>query len=174
MILLDDAQSSPAHPSSRLYESPIQTWSIPPSQNDEYDQDAIRECLLEIDTALSKGLHLVAIFSYELGRLFQQLPRRASSATHPLMQAWAFQSHQALSRDQVDTLIANNLAQLSDEDRIAGVLDVKESITNVQFSHDIAKIQEYIRSGDTYQINHTYRITGKTYGSPLALSLIHI
>jgi len=39
----------------------------------------------------------------------------------------------------------------------------------MQFSQDIAKIQEYIRSGDTYQINHTYRISGKTYGSPLAL-----
>jgi para-aminobenzoate synthetase/4-amino-4-deoxychorismate lyase len=85
------------------------------------------------------------------------------------MQAWAFQNHQALSKDQVDKLIANNLAKLRDEERIAGVLDVTESITNTQFSQDIAKIQEYIRSGDTYQINHTYRITGKTYGPPLAL-----
>ncbi|MBU3583079.1 chorismate-binding protein [Polynucleobacter sp. 15G-AUS-farblos] len=169
MILLDDAQSSPAQPSSRLYESPIQTWCVLPSGNDEQDQGAIQDCLTELDAALSKGQHLVAIFSYELGRLFQHLPKRASSTTHPLMQAWAFQSHQALSKDQVDALIANKLFQLSDEERIAGVLDVTESITNVQFSQDIAKIQEYIRSGDTYQINHTYRITGQTYGSPLAL-----
>lgn len=169
MILLDDAQSSLTQPSSRLYESPIQTWCILPSGNDEQDQGAIRDCLSELDAALNQGHRLVTIFSYELGRLFQQLPKRTSSTTHPLMQAWAFQNHQALSKDQVDTLIANNLAQLRDEERIAGILDVTESITNAQFSQDIAKIQEYIRSGDAYQINHTYRITGKTYGSPLAL-----
>ena len=169
MILLDDAQSSLAQPSSRLYESPIYTWCILPSGNDAQDLSAIGDCLLELDAALNKGQHLVAIFSYELGRLFQQLPKRASSTGHPLMQAWAFKNHQALSKEQVDALIADHLAQLSDEERIAGVLDVTESISDTQFSQDIAKIQEYIRSGDTYQINHTYRITGKTYGSPLAL-----
>ncbi len=169
MILLDDAQSSLAQPTSRLYESPISTWCILPSGNDEQDQSAISECLLELDAALNKGQHLVAIFSYELGRLFQQLPKRASSTSHPLMQAWAFNHHHALSKEQVDALIADHLAQLSDEDRLAGVTDVTESISDAQFSQDIAKIQEYIRSGDTYQINHTYRITGKTYGSPLAL-----
>ena len=169
MILLDDAQSSLAQPSSRLYESPIQTWCIQPSGDDEQDQGAISDCLTELDAALKKGQHLVTIFSYELGRLFQHLPKRPSKTSHPLMQAWAFKNHQALSKDQVDALIADKLAQLSDEERIAGVLDVKESISNAQFSQDIAKIQEYIRSGDTYQINHTYRITGQTYGSPLAL-----
>jgi para-aminobenzoate synthetase/4-amino-4-deoxychorismate lyase len=169
MILLDDAHSSLAQPTSRLYESPISTWCILPSGNDAQDQSAIGECLLELDTALNKGQHLVAIFSYELGRLFQQLPKRASSTSHPLMQAWAFKNHQTLSKEQVDALIADHLAQLNDEERIAGVLDVTESISDTQFSQDIAKIQEYIRSGDTYQINHTYRITGKTYGSPLAL-----
>ena len=49
------------------------------------------------------------------------------------------------------------------------MLDVHASLNEKQFASDIASIQDYIRSGDTYQINHTYRITGKTYGSPLAL-----
>ncbi|WP_162784598.1 bifunctional chorismate-binding protein/class IV aminotransferase [Polynucleobacter necessarius] len=48
-------------------------------------------------------------------------------------------------------------------------MDVRESISETQFCDDIAQIQEYIRAGDTYQINHTYRITGETYGDPLAL-----
>jgi para-aminobenzoate synthetase / 4-amino-4-deoxychorismate lyase len=169
MILLDDAQSSLAQPSSRLYESPIQTWCILPSGNDQKDHAAIQTCLSELDSALKQGKHLVAIFSYELGRLFQQLPRRDSTSIHPLMQAWAFDDHLFLSKDQVDSLIADKLSQLTEEERIAGILDVTESLVDKQFSQDITKIQEYIRSGDTYQINHTYRITGKTYGSPLAL-----
>ena len=65
--------------------------------------------------------------------------------------------------------ITQELNKLQDSERIAGVSDIHESITQAQFIADIAKIQEYIRNGDTYQINHTYRITGKAYGAPLAL-----
>lgn len=46
---------------------------------------------------------------------------------------------------------------------------MQESISEDRFRTDIEAIQEYIRSGDSYQINHTYRIKGKTYGSPLEL-----
>ena len=50
-----------------------------------------------------------------------------------------------------------------------GVLDLKDSIDASRFAKDIQSIQEWIRTGDTYQINHSYRITGNAYGSPLAL-----
>ena len=49
------------------------------------------------------------------------------------------------------------------------MIDVSESITPEAFAKDIDRILEYIRNGDSYQINHTFRITGKIYGSPLAL-----
>jgi para-aminobenzoate synthetase/4-amino-4-deoxychorismate lyase len=48
-------------------------------------------------------------------------------------------------------------------------MDVQESISEDRFTADIDAIQEYIRSGDSYQINHTYRIKGEAYGAPLAL-----
>ena len=169
MILLDDAQSSLTQPSSRLYESPTRTWCILPSGKDDEDLMAIRQCLSELESALSDGQKLVSLFSYELGRLFQGLPKATKITTHPLIQAWAYQNYQVLAKEQVDQLITDKLAQLDDEERIAGILNVKDSLSKEQFSRDIATIQEYIRSGDTYQINHTYRITGNTYGSPLAL-----
>ena len=169
MILLDDAHSSSAQPTSRVYDSALQTWCILPSGNASQDQLAVKNCLAEFTAALDKGHYLVAVFSYELGKLIHHLPSRSTSHPHPIMQAWSFVDYQKLSKDQVDTLITDQLKQLSSDDQIAGVLDVNESIDQAQFSADIARIQEYIRSGDTYQINHTYRITGKTYGSPLAL-----
>ncbi len=169
MILLDDAHSSPTQPTSRVYHKPLQAWCILPSGNPDQDQLAIRNCLEEFTAALEKGNYLVAAFAYELGALFHRLPARPAGDKHPLIQAWSFKEHQKLSKDQVDALIADQLNQLSSEAQTAGVLDVQESIDQAQFSKDIARIQEYIRSGDTYQINHTYRITGKTYGSPLAL-----
>jgi para-aminobenzoate synthetase/4-amino-4-deoxychorismate lyase len=42
------------------------------------------------------------------------------------------------------------------------------SITQEQFENDIAKIHDWIKAGDTYQVNHTYRIHGELSGSPLA------
>ena len=58
---------------------------------------------------------------------------------------------------------------LAKEDQVVGVMNLRDSITSEHFNRDITRIQEWIRSGDTYQINHSYRITGEAYGSPLAL-----
>jgi para-aminobenzoate synthetase/4-amino-4-deoxychorismate lyase len=169
MILLDDAQSSAAKPSSRLYDVPLQSWCILPSGDLRQDQSAIEQCLAEIQQALKQGHYVVAAFAYELGRFIHQSSPRDNSATHPLIEAWSFASHQTLSKEEVDTFLEQELKNLDSEEIIAGVLDVAESITQEKFTEDIDRIQEYIRNGDTYQINHTYRITGKTYGSPLAL-----
>ncbi len=170
MILLDDAQSTAAQPSSRHYENPLQYWCILPSGNNALDLNAAQTCLAQITESLARGEFVVAAFAYELGRPIHQLLQRApGSSPHPLIEAWAFNSFDKLSKMEVDALIAHRIAILEDNQKSAGVLDVRESLNEKQFASDIANIQEYIRSGDSYQINHTYRISGKTYGSPLAL-----
>ena len=171
MILLDDAQSTAAKPSSRHYESPLHYWRILSTGDNALDLSATQTCLAQIATALARGEFVVAAFAYELGRQIHRLQQRVGSdlSMHPLIEAWSFKSFDNLSKEQVDTLITDRLALLETDQRSAGVLDVRESLDEKQFASDISSIQEYIRSGDTYQINHTYRITGKTYGSPLAL-----
>jgi para-aminobenzoate synthetase/4-amino-4-deoxychorismate lyase len=174
MILLDDAQSTALNPSSRIYNAPLQYWRVLPSGNRDADQESVISCLEEIALALNKGQYLVAAFAYELGRLIHNLPQaiQASNKTsnpHPLIEAWAFQEYQKLSKEQMDGLIASELKGLSDSRRLAGVMNLQASIDEARFCQDIDTIQEYIRSGDTYQINHTYRITGNVYGDPLAL-----
>ena len=170
MILLDDAQSTAAIPTSRVYESPVRVWQIMPSGNPELDRMAINTCLHEIAQALGQGQYVVAAFAYEVGRSIHKLPARIPTGNvHPLIEAWAFDGFKPLSKENLDEFIREQLNNLNDSQTVAGVLDVRESISESQFCADIAKIQEYIRDGDTYQINHTYRITGKTYGAPLAL-----
>ena len=174
MILLDDAQSTAAKPSSRHYESPLQYWRILSTGDNALDLSATENCLTQIATSLTRGEFVVAAFAYELGRQIHRLPQRvgitlSTLSTHPLIEAWSFKSFDKLSKAQVDALISDHLALLDADQNSAGVLDVRESLNENQFASDINRIQEYIRSGDTYQINHTYRITGKTYGSPLAL-----
>jgi len=171
MILLDDAQSTSTKPSSRHYENPLQYWRVLSSGDNSLDLSAVQTCLAQIAASLDRGEFVVAAFAYELGRQIHQLSPRAGAITssHPLIEAWSFKGFDKLSKTEVDALITNRIARLEENQRSAGVLDVRESLDEKQFTADIAKIQEYIRSGDSYQINHTYRISGKTYGSPLAL-----
>ena len=167
MILLDDANSTASKPSSRLYESPLQAWSILPRGEHALTLQAIDSCLNEITTALSRGEFVVLLQAYEYGQLIHNLPSRNSQ--HPLLQAWSFKSVQKLSKIQVDALIVQKIASQEDDDQLAGITNVQTSIDEAQFKKDIGAIQEYILNGDAYQINHTFRISGQTYGSPLAL-----
>ncbi len=167
MILLDDAYSTSSNTSSRLYQGAIRTWTVQASVSIDQGKAEFESCMEEISQALSSGQYVVAAFAYELGQLIYDLPSRRSQ--HPLMQAWAFNSYESLSKEQVDDLISAGLNALEPSTQIAGVVDLEESIEANQFNKDIEQIQEYIRSGDAYQINHTYRIKGKVYGDPFAL-----
>ena len=167
MILLDDALSSASKPSSRLYQDPINHWQVLQGCDRANTNASITRCLEDISAALARGEYVVATFAYELGYYFHELEPRKSN--QPLLEAWTFQSYTALSKDEVDRLIAGKLDLLDLDTRSAGVLDLSSSISAEQFCEDIERIQEYIRSGDTYQINHTFNITGKAYGSPLGL-----
>lgn len=171
MILLDDAQSTAASPTSRLYENVLHYWRVLPTGDDVLDLSATQKCFSEISASLAKGEYVVAAFAYELGRQIHKLPQRPSLSDepHPLIEAWAFSSFTKLSKQDVDLCIAEKLALLSASERCSGVINVQESISEDRFNADMAAIQEYIRSGDSYQINHTYRIKGETYGAPLAL-----
>jgi para-aminobenzoate synthetase/4-amino-4-deoxychorismate lyase len=171
MILLDDAQSTTALPTSRQYENALHYWSVLPSGDHAVDLIAIQNCFAEISAALAKGEFIVAAFAYELGRPIHNLSERVNRSDHhhPLIEAWSFAEFKKLSKQDIDRYIAQNLASLDSTQVSAGVMDVQQSLNEEQFTADIAAIQEYIRSGDSYQINHTYRITGKTYGAPLAL-----
>lgn len=171
MILLDDAQSTAALPTSRQYENALHYWCVLPSGNHAVDLTATQQCLTEISASLAKGEFIVAAFAYELGISIHNLPERANHSDHhhPLIEAWSFGEFKKLSKQDVDSFIAQKLALLDRSQASSGVMDVQQSLNEEQFTADIAAIQEYIRSGDSYQINHTYRITGKTYGAPLAL-----
>lgn len=171
MILLDDAQSTGAKPSSRLYKQALRRWAIYPGSSPSETIAAVDRCLQEINEALASGLYVVAAFAYELGQYIHKLEQRknANAVQHPLIQAWSYASYESLSKDQVDAFIKNGIRALEPDTQLAGVANLQFSVDKEQFTSDIKTIQEYIRNGDTYQINHTFRITGETYGDPLAL-----
>ncbi|QWD99594.1 chorismate-binding protein [Polynucleobacter sp. JS-Mosq-20-D10] len=171
MILLDDAQSTMAKPSSRVYEQALQLWTVYPQSNHAQTIAAVDQCLQDINKALVQGEYVVAAFAYELGLYIHNINGLAQheSKEHPLMQAWSFKSYESFSKADVDTYIEKKIATLDPEAQVAGVANLVFSVNQEKFTSDIQTIQEYIRNGDTYQINHTFRITGEAYGDPLSL-----
>lgn len=167
MILLDDVESNATSRTSRLYQEPIEHWEA-------FTPAEVDGCFDAIQLALKVGHYVVCLVAYEYGQAIHRLPipsaaSPAATSAIPLIQAWAFNPPKTLAKEEVDAWLAVQLAQLNDDERISGVASCTESISQSQFQSDALRIQEWIRCGDTYQINHTYRITGQIYGDPLAL-----
>ena len=155
-ILLDDAQSSSDKPSSRLYQSPLKTIQASNAGN-------LEAALQAIEQAIHDHHYVVTCLSYELGEHLLGLTPKKSKT--PWVQAWVFKDVQKLSKENVNLWLKAQTNQVVDAPVI---LKTTSSITQQQFEGDIAKIHNLIKSGDTYQVNHTYRINGELSGSPLA------
>jgi para-aminobenzoate synthetase/4-amino-4-deoxychorismate lyase len=155
-ILLDDAQSSIDKPSSRLYQSPLKTIQA----SNAVDLDV---ALQEIEQAIHDQQYVVTCFSYELGEHLLGLTPKKSKT--PWVQAWVFKDVQKLSKEDVNQWIKT---QINHRVGAPVIQKTSLSITQQQFESDISKVHEWIKSGDTYQVNHTYRIHGELSGSPLA------
>ena len=158
MFLLDDVNSSREHPSSRLYQHVKHAWCVDHASE-------LENCFAQMQAAIDRGDYLVTLLSYELGYYFQGIPCKYGERL-PLIRAWSFTGVNKYSKEEVDHCLDDALAK---EDPVVGVMNLRDSISAEHFRDDVVRIQEWIRSGDTYQINHSYRITGEVYGSPLAL-----
>lgn len=158
MLLLDDVESSREQPTSRLYQHVQQEWC-------ENRFNELDTCFDGIEAALRQGQYIVALFAYELGYYWQGIPCKHPEPL-PLLRAWSFTGVSKLSKEAVDAMLRERLLS---EPSPSGIFNLHDSINQQRFTEDIARIQAWIEAGDTYQINHSYRVYGNTYGSPLAL-----
>ena len=164
VILLDDVSSSIKNRKSRLYESHIGSVEI-------YNAQEIEKSLRLIQSRLESGIHAVCCFSYDLGLVFQGLPPKASSLNSPLIRAWFFSEYRKLSSKEVDEWIESrlNLERTQQAEIDGGIVDVKFEIDEKAFCENVDSIHSQIRDGNTYQVNYTFNVTGKTYGSTIGL-----
>ena len=164
VILLDDVSSSNKNPKSRLYECNIGYMEV-------YEPEDIEKSLELVQSRLENGIHAVCCFSYNLGLVFQGLPPKASLLNSPLIRAWFFKEYKKLSATEVDEWIESRLyverSQQVETD--GGIVDVNFEIDKKTFCENINSIHTEIREGETYQVNYTFNITGKTYGSTIGL-----
>ena len=154
-ILLDDANSQESSPTSRLYQQPEQTIVA-------HDASELDAALTQIETALRQKKYVVSCFSYELGEHLIGITPKTSPT--PWVQAWVFDSVQRLGKSQVEEWLKEQKFS-AESPRIT---DCQSSTKQPIYQQAISKIKDLIKSGDTYQVNHTYRIHGHLSGQPLS------
>jgi para-aminobenzoate synthetase/4-amino-4-deoxychorismate lyase len=153
--LLDDCDADTGAPRSRLYSGHADTLRCASAE-------AFPLLLEQMQQALRAGRYAVALFAYELGVAQHRI------APHAAMQPFA----QILLFDRCDHLTSQQVAAWLDahaDSAPAGVANVQADTDAAGFHAALARIQDYIAAGDTYQVNYTYRLRFDAYGSPVAL-----
>jgi para-aminobenzoate synthetase/4-amino-4-deoxychorismate lyase len=155
--LLDDASGAAQHSASRLYTGHAATLRCD-------SPDDWPTLLAQLEEALARGLHAVALLAYELGG--QLLGIAAHAPPGALAQVLLFDRCSRLSPDQVTAWLA---AQTAADDDPAGIAGVHANLDQAAFDAALARIHDYIAAGDTYQVNYTWRLHFDAFGSPQAL-----
>ncbi|PXW97028.1 para-aminobenzoate synthetase/4-amino-4-deoxychorismate lyase [Sphaerotilus hippei] len=174
--LLDDGLSAPDEVCSRLCTG----WLGDLICSDPDDLPALWQ---QAQGALAAGEHLVLLADYEWGVRLQGVPvpdhlaapmpwPGCTSDTGGALRLMRFRHLQRLRPAEVRAwLQARDGGQATPGP--AGVIALSPVAAGAgaeaEFEAAIERIHEWIRAGDTYQINHTHRLTGQAIGSPVAL-----
>ena len=159
--LLDDADATAEHPTSRLYRGFVREHRCT-------DPATLEATCAAVQEGLAGGLHAVLLADYEWGAklLGAGLAKLAPSDTSSL---------RVLMFGSLETLSAEAAAVwLAEQEGVAvpapaGVQNLLPEIDRESFEASVESIHEAIRDGATYQVNFTYRLHGQAWGSPLAL-----
>jgi para-aminobenzoate synthetase/4-amino-4-deoxychorismate lyase len=154
--LLDDRDASSERPTSRLYTGFVREHRC-------RDAAGLDAAVAGAEADLAAGLHAVVLADYEWGAKLQRagLARADGSSSLCLLM---FERVQRLARDDVTRWLEQAV-----EAQPAGVMDWRESVSEAEFVAAIGRVHEAIRAGETYQVNYTYRMSGRAFGHPLAL-----
>jgi para-aminobenzoate synthetase/4-amino-4-deoxychorismate lyase len=164
-VLLDDCTSSPTAKNSRLYTN---------LKKEIYCTDAakLNQLLEEMQRETRNGLHAVGCFTYELGAKLMGISHHAEE--RPLAEFLLFERCEYLTFEEVTLWLDKKCAadvrqKWQPESLPAGVMHVQESVDENRLFATLAKIRDLLASGDTYQVNFTYRLAFESYGDPWAL-----
>jgi para-aminobenzoate synthetase / 4-amino-4-deoxychorismate lyase len=131
-------------------------------------QEAIAEILAEVDQT-GADLHWVALLNYELGFWFEPKLFHLRDFRHPPLIMICFRSAHWLSRTQFDGWLQEAVWNLPKSQTRAGIADLRVTNDLSTYCRAVRRILQHIGSGDCYQVNFTWSLDFRYFGSPLAL-----
>lgn len=133
----------------------------------------LERLLQEVDERLAQGAFLAGYFNYECGEHFVGLAPVSAAPTQPNEPiAWlgVFDrpiqfNHRAGTIDGV----LPSVLKTPRESEPASVLPSGMQMPIADYKVAIARVQEYLQAGHSYQVNFTDRVLGRMLGTPLSL-----
>ncbi len=122
-----------------------------------HSHDKIKDCFLQIECALSEGFYVAGFVSYEAAAAFEDALPKKDTNDFPLLwfgvyrKPLNFKGSQRFIRRPNYTYAIKNL---------------KPTKSEKAYLADISKIKHYIRRGDTYQVNYTFKYKFDFKGCP--------
>ncbi len=150
--------NSPLDKGCLLFSDPVDTVTLDPSST----HGDVERLFKEIEQALRRGLYAAGWISYEAGYLLQPKLAPLGLLKRPSVPIAWFGFYERPHNLPEDFLV---------ERALPGRVPIELSLdtTKEEFSKDIQRIHDYIRNGDTYQINYTIRGHFKFHDDPFSL-----
>lgn len=152
-VLFDDARSETGV--ARLFVDPVETV-VAASLSE------VAPALAQVRSALKRGLHAAGWLGYEAGLAFEpRLMRRGiRSANAPLLWFGLF--------EQCKTFEASDLSVILPDSAGAWMSPPRPRTSREAYEAALRQVAHYIRAGDVYQVNWSYRADVTLVGNPLA------
>lgn len=154
-IFLENNRTAQCPEAAYVYDEPVEIISVrAPADLD----DGFRR----IEEALGRGLHVAGFISYEAGlclegKLNELLPE---ALDYPLIHMGVYKEREILSAEDADYYWRGF------EDRSAYALsEIELSLSRAEYEQAFDQIQDYLKSGDIYQVNFTQKASFDFEGS---------
>ena len=118
------------------------------------DLDQVSSALEEIEQAVDRGLHAVGFISYEAASGLDRALRTHEAGDLPLV-------YFGLFKDKEESGAWGKGGHYS-------IGESEPSVSPEEYAAAIERIRAYIASGDTYQVNYTFRLRSDFEGDPVA------
>ncbi|NQT75156.1 MAG: aminodeoxychorismate synthase component I [Candidatus Omnitrophica bacterium] len=124
-----------------------------------YKPEDIGSAFLELEACISKGYYAAGFISYEAGFSFEEnLKGLGKKSFFPLMWFGVYKKPAIFThREKMDLLQRKNLHYALE--------NLRPSIAREEYIDNIEKIKDFIRRGDTYQVNYTFKYKFNFSGS---------
>lgn len=119
----------------------------------------VKQSLLELEDFIVRGHYAAGFISYEAGFAFEDsLKGLDIDPNFPLLWFGIYKDPDVIvHKEKIDLLGCSDLPY--------AVKNIRANITKERYVTDIKKIKDFIRKGDTYQVNYTFKYKFDFYGS---------
>lgn len=155
-VLLDDARAEGAA-AARLFADPVEVLTA-------WSAAEVPALLAALEAAQARGLHAAGYLTYEAGKALAPAWRGAVDAeTGDAPLGWFGLFH------TVRRIDADKVADLLPDPASAWIGKVAPRVARADYLAAVEAVLDYIRAGDIYQANFTFRADVPVRGNPLAI-----